>query len=130
MQYGLDLTRKLLRSINDLASEHRSSFFIFYALTPDDQRRLKNGEVDDVIVHKHDGLLYRTSFRQTMANMAYVNEGFTTFATPILLETWKIIDIDRHLNCAANDQVMRDLAEKIAIARYAKETPAGGGQGE
>jgi hypothetical protein len=51
-----------------------------------------------------------------MANMAYVNEGFTTFAIPILLETWHISDINPHphLNCAANDQVMRDLALKIA----------------
>jgi hypothetical protein len=114
MQYGLDLTRKLLRSINDLASEHDSSFFIFYVLAPEDQQRLKNEEADEVIVHKRDGLFYQTSFRQTMANMAYVNEGFTTFAIPILLETWKISDIDRHLNCAANDQVMRVLASKIA----------------
>jgi hypothetical protein len=114
MQYGLDLTRKLLRSIHDLASEHHSSFFIFYALGPEDQQRLKNEEVDDVIVHKREGLFYQTSFRQTMANMAYIHEGFTTFAIPILLETWKISDTDAHLNCAANDEVMRDLASKIA----------------
>jgi hypothetical protein len=113
MQYGLDLTRKLLGRIRDTASEHRSSFFIFYALSPDDQRRLKNEEVDDVIVHKRDGLFYRTSFRQTQANMAYADEGFTTFAIPILLETWTVSDKNTHLNCAANDQVMRALAEKI-----------------
>jgi hypothetical protein len=89
-----------------------------YALRPDDQRRLKNVEVDDVIVHKRDGLFYRTSFRQTMANMKSANEGFTTFAIPILLETRRVSDTDSHLNCAANDQVMRDLAEKIA--RYAR----------
>ena len=86
----------------------------FYALAPEDQQRLKNEEADDVIVHKRDGLFYQTSFKQTMDNMAYVNEGFTTFAIPILLEKWKIGDINRHLNCAANDQVMRDLASKIA----------------
>jgi len=114
MQYGLDLTRKLLGRIRDTASERRTSFFIFYALRPDDQRRLKNEEVDDVIVHKHDGIFYRTSFRQTMANMEYANEGFTTFAIPILLEKWRVSDTNSHLNCRANDQVMRDLAEKIA----------------
>jgi hypothetical protein len=118
MQYGLDLTRKLLGRIRDTASEHHSSFFIFYALSPGGQRRLKNEGVDDVIVHKRDGLFYRTSFRQTMANMEYANEGFTTFAIPILLETWRVSDTDAHLNCGANDQVMRDLADKIA--RYAR----------
>jgi hypothetical protein len=118
MQYGLDLTRKLLGRIRDTASEHRSSFFIFYALRPDDQRRLNNEEVDDVIIQKRDGLFYRTGFRQTMANMEYANEGFTTFAIPILLETWRVSDTDSHLSCGANDQVMDDLAEKIA--RYAR----------
>src|SRR5262249_23401701 len=118
MQYGLDLTRRLLGRIRDTASEHHSSFFSFYALRPDDQRRLKNEEVDDIIIQKRDGLFYRTSFRQTMANMEYANEGFTTFAIPILLETWKVSDTDSHLNCAANDQVMGDLAEKIT--RYAR----------
>jgi hypothetical protein len=113
MQYGLDLTRKLLGNIRDTASEHTSSFFIFYTLTPDDQRRLRNEDVDDVIVQKLDGLFYRTSFRQLMANTSYVNEGFTTFAIPILLETYKVSDIDSHLHCGAIDQVMRGLAEKI-----------------
>jgi hypothetical protein len=113
MQYGLDLTSKLFGLINDLAREHDSNFFIFYTIPPDDQLQLKNEKGDDVIVRKRDGLFYRTSFRQTMANQLYVNKGFTTFAIPILLETW-MSDADRHLNCAANDQAMRDLAVKIA----------------
>jgi hypothetical protein len=114
MQYGLDLTKKLLGRINDLAGEHHSRFLIFETLNPDEQRMSKNKETDDVIVHKRDGLFYRTSFRQTLANLAYANEGFTLFAIPILLEAWKVSDTDRHLNCRANDQVMRDLAGKIA----------------
>ncbi len=113
MQYGLDLTRKLLGRISDLAGEQRSKFFIFDALNPEEQQKLKNQDADDVIVHKRDGLFYRTSFRQTMANLAYANEGFTFFAIPILLDAWKVSDTDRHLNCKANDQVMRDLAGRI-----------------
>lgn len=112
-QYGLDLTRKLLGNISELAGEHRSNFVIFDALNTDDQQRLKSKEADDVIVHRRDGLFYRTSFRQTMANLAYANEGFTFFSIPILVENWKVSDTDRHLNCGANDQVMRDLAGKI-----------------
>jgi hypothetical protein len=119
MQYGLDLTRKLLGSIRDTASEQHSGFFIFYALTPaHDQRRFENEGADDVIVQKRDGLFYRTSSRQTMANMEYANEGFTTLAIPISLETWRVSDTDGHLSCEANDQLMRDLAEKIA--RYVR----------
>jgi hypothetical protein len=49
-----------------------------------------------------------------MANQAYVNNGFTTLAMPILLEEWRVSDTNGHLNCAANEQVMRDLAAKIA----------------
>jgi hypothetical protein len=112
MQYGLDLTRNLFGLISDLARKHNSSFFIFYPIPPDDQLQLKNEKVDDVIVHKRGGLFYRTSFRQTVANQLYVNKDFTTFAIPILLEAWRA-DF-RHLNCAANDQVMHDLAGKIA----------------
>ncbi len=113
MQYGLDLMRKLLGRISDTAREHHSSFFIFETLDPDEQLMLRNKDADDVIVHKRDGLFYRTSFRQTMANMAYANEGFTFFSIPVLLEKWKVSDTDRHLNCMANDQVMRDLSAKI-----------------
>ncbi len=116
MQYGLDLTRKLLSRIRNLAERHQSSFVIFAYLTPDEQQMLKSNEAKDVIVHKRDGVYYRTSFSLTMANMAYVNEGFTFFAIPILLDTWKVSNTDAHLahlNCMANDQVMRDLAEKI-----------------
>ena len=113
MQYGLDLTRRLLGNIDDTARENDSSFIVFYTLPPDDQLQLKSEKVDDVIVHKRDGLFYRTSFRQTMANITYVNEGFTTFELPILLGTWRVSDTDGHLNCAANDQVMHDLAGKI-----------------
>ena len=106
MQYGLDLTRKLLGLIKDAASENQSSFFIFYTLD-------RNKTVDDVIVRKRNGLFFRTSAKQYIANQAYVNEGFTTFEIPILLENWKVSDTDGHLNCAANDQVMRDLARKL-----------------
>jgi hypothetical protein len=114
MQYGLDLTRKLFGLINDLAREHDSKFFLFYTVTPDDQLRLKNDRVDDIIVHKRDGLFYRTRFRQSMANQAYLNNGFTTLAIPILLRDWRVSATNGHLNCAANEQVMRDLAAKIA----------------
>jgi len=115
MQYGLDLMKKLLGSISDMSSEHHSSFFIFYAFHPDGQRGLNGKDVDDVVVHKRDGLFYRTSSRQVTANQAYVNEGFPTFEIPILLEDWQVHENDPfHLNCAANDQVMRDLSGKIA----------------
>jgi hypothetical protein len=113
MQYGLDLTRKLLGRISDLAGEHQSRFFIFETLSPDERKMLMNKEADDVIVHKRNELFYRTSFRQTAANLAYANDGFTAFSIPLLLNTWKVSDTDRHLNCRANDQVMRDLAGKI-----------------
>jgi hypothetical protein len=114
MQYGLDLMGRLIGKINDTAREHDSSFFLFYTLTPDDQQGLKNEKIDDVIVHKRDGLFYRTSFRQLMATIVFVNEGFTKIAIPILLETWRVSETDGHLNCAANDQVMRELAGNIA----------------
>jgi hypothetical protein len=117
--------RKLLGLINDLAREHDSRFFTFYTLKPGDQLQLKNEKVDDSIVHKRDGLFYRTSFKQTMANQAYANEGFTTLAIPVLLENWRVSDTDDHLNCAANDQVMHDLAGKIHEVRGRVESSNG-----
>jgi hypothetical protein len=44
MQYGLDLTRKLLGRIRGLAEEHQSSFIIFATLSPDEQQMLKSNE--------------------------------------------------------------------------------------
>lgn len=125
MQYGLNLTRKLIGLINDLAREHDSKFFIFYTLKPNDQLQLKDEKADDVIVHKRDGLFYRTSFKETMANQAYVTNGFTTFAIPILVDAWKVSDTNSHLNCAANEQVMRDLAAKIMKYDYRWQNSSG-----
>jgi len=116
MQYGLDLMKKLLEKVNDVSSEHHASFFVFYASPRNDQRRPESADVDDIVVHRRDGVFYRTSARQTAANQAYVNEGFQTFEIPIVAENWKVSEFDSHLNCAANDQVMGDLAGKIAKA--------------
>jgi len=115
MQYGLDLTKKLLSRTRELADEYKSTFIIFATLKPNEQKMLKDTGTDDVIVHKRNDVFYRTSFRQTMANLDYANAGFTFFTVPILLDKWQASDTDtHHLSCMANEQVMRDLAAKVA----------------
>ena len=114
MQYGLDLTKKLLGKIQDLTNERNGSLIVFYTLLPDEKRSLDKDEMDDIVVQKRDGLFYRSSLRQKMVNMAYVNDGFTTIAIQVLLENWRVSKFNAHLNCAANEQVMHDLAAKIA----------------
>jgi hypothetical protein len=123
MQYGLDLMRELLGRTSAVASEHGSEFYIFDTLNPDEQRMLKAANTDDIVVHAREGGFYRTSFTQTRANMAYAHQGFTALEIPIRLEVWKVSDVDRHLNCAANDQVMHDLAKRI-VERMPIRKPA------
>jgi hypothetical protein len=114
MQYGLDLSRALLSEIKELAEKNGSSFSIFYATKNAEQEASSVTEGSDVIVRKRGDLFYQTSNNQVTANRTYLNNGFTSFEIHILNENWKVNEIDdSHLNCDANDQVMRILAERL-----------------
>lgn len=126
MQYGLDLTRKLLGLISDLAARNQSQLFILNAVIPEHQTAIENKAEDEIVVHKRDDLYYQTRLSQTLANMAYADESIPVVSVPIKLEDWKVSDTDSHLNCRAIDQVMGGLAEEIGaeLLREKRAPPA------
>ncbi len=123
MSYGLDLTRLLTREVETLSKEHGADFALFTVVTPEaahGEASLAHGAADSAdhaagqIVHKKDGKFYRTSTDQERANLVYVNKGFTYIPVPIKQENWRVSETDGHLNCTANEEAMRNLAQSIA----------------
>ncbi len=112
MQYGLDLTKALLNKIKEEASRNKAKLFIFYTSLPGGKSSLMLNNTQDITVHKKDNLYYKTSVAQAKENQKYINEGFDVIEIPILPD-WRISEKDAHLNCKANDEVMRVLSDYI-----------------
>jgi hypothetical protein len=108
MEYGLELTRQLLERIQSLAESNRARLALFYVDTP----RPYLG--DEPEVYRFKGRLYRASAGQGEANAARVTASFETHILPVTVPDWQVSEQDAHLNDTANDQVMRDLARRIA----------------
>jgi hypothetical protein len=109
MQYGLDLTRSLLREIGTLVSAHGGKFAIFRVMLPS---VLENSPIEVYILN---GKYYRISQMQFTQNVQYMNQDFSAYAIPVTVENWAVSPDDSHLNQHSVDQVMKDLTEKIAI---------------
>jgi hypothetical protein len=101
MQYGLDLTRALLKKIECVANSHKASFVIFQADIND-----STSERDEMYVL--NGQYYLVSKRQFIANLNYVNDGFRTEVIPVTGDDWRVGPEDAR----ANEQVMRELAKR------------------
>lgn len=104
MQYGLDLTRKLLHEIRALVTSHNGKFVIFSDAPP-----WENANSDQE-VYLLNGKYYRTSKKQFDSNVDYINREFQFFLIPVTVENWQVGPENRHLNEHATDQVMKDLA--------------------
>ncbi|MEW6302461.1 MAG: hypothetical protein AB1705_03260 [Verrucomicrobiota bacterium] len=107
-QYGIDLTRKLLEEIRRLVEAHRGKLVLFHTqagseLTADDEQ-----------VYVLNGRFYRASRRQAELTVREINEGFVAHHIPVTLNDWQVGPYDSHLNPRAVDQVMRDLAARLA----------------
>jgi hypothetical protein len=111
VQYGLDLTRGLLKEIEYLAAANGTRFTIF---TTTRNTQLKGyAEEPDEVVHLLNGKYYRTSEAQYIENLNYVNKGFDSYSIPVTVEPSIVGPEDSHLNEHATDQVIKDLAAKI-----------------
>jgi hypothetical protein len=108
MQYGLDLTRALMREMGALASSHGARFTAFAVSNPETEE-----ERHDEGVHLLNGKLYRTSLAQYRENLGYWNEGFDFRVIPVTLHPSKVGPENPHLNEHATDQVMGDLAKEL-----------------
>lgn len=110
-QYGLDLTRALMREIKDLTERRGGRFLAFGVNTLPHTMRLLNDLPDEV--YKIEGKFYRISVRQYKENVEYLNAGFDYRWVPVTLGPSRVGPEDAHLNEHAVDQVMKDLASVV-----------------
>ena len=108
MQYGLDLTKMLMKEMRNLTESNGSEFFVFRATPPDS--RVKADET----VHELNGKYYRTSGEQYNRNLSDLDAGFKNIEANITLDHWRVGPNDSHLNEEANDEAMRLLSDKLA----------------
>lgn len=111
VQYGLDLTRKLLEEMENLAVSHGGQFAIFRAENSPSATSDKGGVDDGVYVL--NGKFYQVSTGQYKENLDYLTQGFSSYLVPVTVEPANMGPEDAHLNEHANDQVMKDLAAAI-----------------
>jgi hypothetical protein len=108
MQYGLDLTRALMREMSGLAAARGARFTAFAVSNPESEEERHNEGV-----HSLNGKFYRTSLTQYRENLDYWNEGFDFHILPVTLQPSKVGPENPHLNEHATDQVMSDLAKSL-----------------
>ncbi|HXG51594.1 MAG TPA: hypothetical protein VNN77_09350 [candidate division Zixibacteria bacterium] len=118
-QYGLDLTRSLLKEMERLVVSRGGKFVILYTRAPESKYWHSTGDESSAEqVHVLNGKYYTTSRQQYEANVDYINRDFDVHVIPVTVEEWEVGPADSHLNEHANDQVMRDLARRlIPVAR-------------
>ena len=112
VQYGLDLTRKLLEEMQRLAAAHGGQFAVFTVGPKPDAAKAGTAGSDEV-VHVLNGKYYKTSDTQYYENASYVTQGFNNYLVSVTVEPAIVGPEDVHLNEHATDQVMKDLAAEI-----------------
>ncbi len=112
MQYGLDLTKKLLYEIDKLCRANNSDFFIFYDASFHADQIVNEGLYTNK-VQKVNNRFYIESPRQYKENQKYVNEGFRVFEISMNIKNCTLSDKDMHLNCEADTQLMRSLGDSL-----------------
>jgi hypothetical protein len=111
MQYGLDLSRRLLQEIQNEVTARGGDFVIFRTRSNSDSKEE---------IYRHEqiyvlrGKYYKVSLAQEEASVVYMNQGFKEYVVPITLEDHYVGPADYHLNEHATDQVMKDLANSLA----------------
>lgn len=110
MQYGLDLTKALLAEIKTLVNINNGKFIIFNTKRPGDKSEICS---EDTVVHLFNGTFYKTSEKQALANLKYLNAGYISLTISITMSEWRVGPEDGHLNEHAIDQLMNDLAAQM-----------------
>jgi len=111
MQYGLDLTRRLMHEIESLTRAHGARFAVFRVEFPSPPGAVR--AIHDERVYALNGKYYRASGRQFRENVAYLQKGFKSFEVAVATEKWRVGPEDAHLNEHATDEVMGKVAAKM-----------------
>jgi hypothetical protein len=109
MQYSIDLTRELLLRIDSVASANGARLFLFAAAGPPDTTAAV-----DLATYVLNGFYYTVSALQYEENVASFNKGMDFVEIPVAVEDWRVSPTDSHLNEAATDSMMREVALLIA----------------
>ena len=111
IQYGLDLTHKLLQEVEKLVTSQNGRFVIFWTASnaPNENQSTEPSEV----VHALNGKYYKTSNAQFNENMDEISAGFTRFVVALTMSPWRVGPEDEHLNEHAADQVIKDLTAEV-----------------
>ena len=112
IQYGLDLTRRLIEEMRLLAAARGAQLAVFTTGPKPDASKAETPGSDEV-VQVLNGKYYKTSQSQYNENLRYVTQGFTSYLIPVTVEPALVGPEDVHLNEHATDQVMKDLAAQM-----------------
>jgi hypothetical protein len=110
MEYGIELTRRLLQNIKALVTSHNGTFLIVRT-TKAGQEPASNKENVQLL----NGKYYRSSKKQAEATIHDINRGFHAIAIPIVGEHPHVGPADIHLNEHAVDHVMKELAHVLDV---------------
>ena len=114
VQYGLDLTRRLLQEIDGLVQAQGGRFAVFRVDKPTDPASPRS--IVEERVYALNGKYYRASRKQFLDNVSYINEGFESYVVDVTLQAWRVGPEDAHLNQHAVDEAMARLAELVEAA--------------
>lgn len=114
MQYGVDLTHKLLLEIQKTVEAKGGTFHIF-AIN-------KLGEIPSAVeaekageeVHLYQGKYYRTSKKQIRATLNDIFQGLHFSIIDVETPEPEVGPSDKHLNEHANDEVMEKVAQWLS----------------
>ena len=112
IQYGLDLTRRLMQEMERLVASHGGRFAVFRTGAAPGAKDEPGGEPDEVS-HLLNGKCYKTSRSQYESNMSYLTEGFRSYTVAVTVVPPEVGPEDAHLNEHATEQVMKDLAAAL-----------------
>ena len=107
MEYGIELSRRLLQEIEKLVVSNEGELVVF---------RVNKDLVDegpDEVIYQLKDKYYKFSKEQGEQNMNDINEGFTQFVIPIKIKDYAVGPQDIHLNQHAVDELMKDLAIEV-----------------
>ncbi len=107
LEYGLTLTQTLLQQIQQTTQANNAIFVPFYL---DIENRMAAG----VYVILWEGKYYRVSRSQFDQNVSTLNADLPVLKIPVTVSAWAVSEENQHLNQPANDQVIAELAARIA----------------
>jgi len=117
MEYGISLTRQLLRTMEEIASTQGAQFIIFQEdrTTPLARKACekfpwhRNGH----FVVEYEGKFYEADSEQYALVRKKLNDGFRYLSIPITVPSHTVGPANCHLNVEGNRQVLKDLAATL-----------------